>query len=150
MNLHLLLDLDELIHHVLVDVEPSGRIQDDHVEAVLRRVLQRRLRDVHRLVPGAHAEHGNALLVSIDLKLLDGRRPVDVAGRKERFLPLGLKLSCQLGGGRGLTCTLETCHHDDGDLPAGLQLDFRGLGAHQIHELLVYDFYDHLSRRQAV
>ena len=61
-------------------METSRCIQDNHVKSVLGCVFQCRLGNVHRLVFVAHGEHRNTYPVAVNLQLLYGSRPVDVAG----------------------------------------------------------------------
>ena len=73
VRLRALLDLGELLHQLLVDVEPAARVDDQHVAAVLLRLVERPLGDVDRVAAGA-------LLVDVRAGLgadLDraGRRP---------------------------------------------------------------------------
>ena len=74
------------------------------------------------------------------LQLFNSRRPVDIRPHHQSPPPLVLEMQSEFGGGRGLTCTLQTGHqHHRGGL--------RGLGercviaTHHLHELLV----DHLN-----
>ena len=113
-------------------------------------MLDRRLGNVHRRIFISHGKDFHALLFTVDLQLFNGCRTVHIAGDQKRFFALLLELSCQLGGGRRLTCSLKTRHHDDCDLLAGAKRDLRRLGTHECGHLLIYDLDDHLSRVQAV
>ena len=114
------LDLDKLLHHGLIDLKPSGRIQEYQVTAFLFCVLHCRFCDIHRRIVLSHGEYGNTHLFTVDLQLLNGCRAVDIAGRQQGIPSFGLEFSRQLCGGGRLTGALETDHHDHRDLILGL------------------------------
>ena len=87
---------------------------------MLRGMLYGCFGNVHGLVIVSHGKYFHALLLTVDLKLLDGSRTVDVTGHKKWLSALLLQLSGNLGRSGGLTCALETGHHNDGDLIGGL------------------------------
>ena len=104
-------------HHLLVDAQPAGGVDDDHVVLAAPGLLQRlprdgdrvahavtRLRGVHR-DSGALAEH---------LELLDGVGPLQVGGDQHRRVALPLEPQRELGRQRGLTGALQAGQHDDG------------------------------------
>ena len=82
-----LLEVGELLHQLLVDVQPAGGVDDQHVLAVTLRLVERPRGDLARVAVGALLVDGRAgLLPDLD-ELLDGRGPVDVAGRERHVLP---------------------------------------------------------------
>ena len=137
-------------HHVLINVKTARCIQDHQIVAVLAGMLQSCPGDVRRLVAVTHGKDFHSLLFSIHLELFDSGRTVYVTGHKERFLPFQFIFSRQFCGGRCLTCTLETCHHNNSDGASRLELDLCGLGSHEGNQLLIDDLDDHLSRVQPV
>ena len=142
--------LNQLCHHIFIDVKTSGSIDDNDVKIVLRGMFHRRFCNVYRAVLIAHGKYFHALLLSVDLQLFDRCRPVDITCH-EKYLPAFLlELSGKLCCCGRLTCSLKTGHHDDGDCLAGLQCDLGCLRAHQPDHLFVYNLDDHLSRIQSV
>ena len=80
------LDALELVHQLLVHMEPAGGVQEHHVVAVLPGVLDGGPGDVHR-VGLTHLEHRNVQLSAHHLQLLDGGGAVDIAGGQQGRLP---------------------------------------------------------------
>ena len=143
------LDGPKLIHQLLVHVEPAGGVQKDHVVAVLEGVLHRGLGDVHGInLP--HLEDGDVQLLAHHFQLLDGGGAVDVAGHQQGALAVLLfHKARQLGHVGGLAGALKAHHHHNG---GGLGGDGQlGAGAaHELGELLVDDFDNHLGRGEGL
>ena len=72
------LDVLQLGHERLINVQTAGRVEKDKVVAVFFRVLDAGLGDRDRIAL-PHLEHGNIELAADGLKLLDGSRAVHVA-----------------------------------------------------------------------
>ena len=140
-----LLDLLELAHHLLVHVQTSRRIQNHHIMSVLLCVSHGFTGNLHRLVIAAHGKDFHFLFLSVDLQLLHSGRSVDVTGYQQGLLALQFQLARDLGGGGGLTGTLQAGHHNDGNGLSRLHGNLRGFAAHQGNQLLVYDLDHHLS-----
>ena len=73
-------------------------------------------------------------------------RTIDITGYQKRFSALCLHLSGNLCRGRRLTCTLKTCHHNDGDLTCRTKRNLGCLRPHQSNEFFIYNLDYHLSR----
>ena len=144
------LDLLELCHHILIDMETSRRIQDHQIVSIFLCMLQRSLCDIRRLVVLSHGENFHALLLSVDLQLFDGRRTVHVTGYQQWLFALQLVFPGKLCRGRGLTCSLKTCHHDHRNGASRLQCDLCRLRSHQTDQFFVDDLDHHLPRIQSV
>src|SRR5919106_4904310 len=80
------LHASRLAHHVLVDVEATGRVNDDDVEALTLRVLQPRLRDLDGVL--AFGDDRYVDLLAERHELVDGSRAPQVGGDEERTLTL--------------------------------------------------------------
>ena len=108
-----------------------------------------RLRDVDRFLLIAHGKDRNALFGTVHFQLFDSRRAVNVRRHEERPLALGLVFACQLGSRRRFARALKASHHDDrhAALP---DRDLRGLGAHELDELVIDDLDDHLAGVQSI
>ena len=145
MHVHLLLDLLQFPHHILVHMQTSRRVQNHHIMPVFLRKGNRFPGDLHRTVVTAHGKDIHFLLPAVDLQLLNGGRPVDITGYQQRFLAFQFQLACDLGRSRGLAGTLQARHHKDGDRFSGLHGNLRGLAAHQGDHLLVDDLDHHLA-----
>ena len=140
-------DIGELRHQFLVHVEASGCIQKYHVVAVLIRVHQSGLGNLHRGNGVTHGEYRDIQLRTNHFQLLDSGRAVNVAGDQQRTFALFFIHTGQLGTVGGFTCALQTYHHDDGRrLRRNLQLC---LGStHEIDQLIVDDFDNLLGGNQ--
>jgi hypothetical protein len=103
----------ELGHQLLVDVQPSAGVHDQHVLALLARTLQRPRCDIHRVAFGALLVDVRPRLRAHLDELLDRRRPVHVAGgHRHRAAVLDPQVPRQLRGGSRLARALQTGHHD--------------------------------------
>ena len=79
MNSLAVLTASCLLHHRLVDGQTARRIDDDHVVAVLTRMLDGVLGNLHRIAVSLLGVDLDANLAAEHLQLVDGRRTVDVA-----------------------------------------------------------------------
>jgi hypothetical protein len=103
VRLDRLLDVGQLLHQVLVDVQAARGIDDQDVLAVALGLVERPARDVDRVAVGALLVDGRAGLGADLDELLDGGGPVDVAGRDgNRGVVLLFEVPRELGGGRRL------------------------------------------------
>ena len=106
------LDVLELLHESLVNVETSGGVDNKDIVTVVLSVFQGFAGDSHR----AYLTHFKDLYVSLltdYLKLIDSSRTVDVAGSQQGTVSFLFQELSQLCGMGGLTGTLESAHHDD-------------------------------------
>ena len=130
-----------------IPVKTSCGIEDNNVQSFLLGMLQCCLCNRNGTVTGSHCEARYALLLGIDLQLVNGCRTVDVAGNQQRLLALCLKLSGKLGRRSRFTCTLKTAHHDHGCF-SGTKRDLGRFRPHQSDHFFIYDFDNHLARGQ--
>ena len=108
------------------------------------------LRDIHRLLILAHGKYLYALLLAVDLQLLNRSRTIDVTGYQQYLAALAFQLSGQLGCRGGFTGSLKTHHHQNGHFTGVTKLQLCGLAAHQGNQFLMDNLYHLLSRRQTV
>ena len=107
-------------------------------------------RDLDRADLIAQGEERNLHLLCIDTQLIDRRRTVDIAGNEDRCAARRLELPRQLRRGCRLTGTLETHHHDDGNLARRTKGDLGRLRTHHLGELVIDDLDNRLRRCEAV
>ena len=81
VRLDALLDVRELLHQRLVDVQAAAGVDDQDVLAVALGLIERPAGDVDRVLVGALLVDRRARLAADLDQLLDGGRAVDVAGR---------------------------------------------------------------------
>ena len=102
-------DAHELLHELVVDVQPAGGVDDGHV-ALLAREGDAVARDVDRVDVGAGRVDRHADALGQRDELVDGGRTVDVGGDQHRALAVLLEQLGQLGAGRGLARALQAGH----------------------------------------
>ena len=143
-------DPDHLVHHRGVDLEATGGVHQDGVEALGLGLLNARGGDGFRLGVGAQAEDLNADLAAEGFQLVDGRRAVDVGTHQQGLASFLLEVKAELGGGGGFTGTLQARHQDNGWRPFFAGSRQRSvLAAHGFHELLVDHLDEFLVRADA-
>ena len=149
VGLHRGLDVPQLVHQRLVDVQTAGGIQKYHVVAVVGGVFHRLPGDGHG-VDLPHFKHGNVQLLAHHLQLVDGGGTVHVAGHQQGpFAVLAAHEARQLCAVSGFTGALETHHHHHRrSLRRGGKTGVAA--AHELGKLLVDDLDDLLGGGQAL
>jgi len=138
----------DLAHQRFIDGQAAGGVNQQHVEVVLARMVQRRAGDVDRLLVCRAREPLGPGLFGHGLELFDGGRAVDVARDREHFLLALLdQVLGQLGGGGGLARALQAGHQDHGRRLGG-EVDVGHARAHGGSQLAVDDAHQHLARRE--
>ena len=142
------LDLAELIHERLVNLQAAGRIDDDKIVAVILGAAHRLPADLHRFFFRAALKHRHAHARAQHLKLFDSGRTVHVGGHKQRPVALALEHEGKLGAVRRLAGALQAAQHDDGRRRRG-RSEAGFPAAHEGGELLIDNLHHHLRRREA-
>ena len=148
----------QLLHERIVDMEATRGVQDEHVDLLGLRGLQRAAAQPDRdaggpAVLGAlvrlgvehHLRLASAFapdLVGHDPQLLDRRGTLKVGGRHHHALAPALEVRGELAAGGRLAGALQTAHHHDGRC----RLDEHDVALHRPHQLdeAVVDDTDHL------
>ena len=146
--MNILFNICKLLHHILVDMKTTGCIDKHHILLVCFRMLDCCFRNIYRFLLISHGKYFHALFLTIDLQLCDSRRTVNITGNQERFLTFGLQLACKLRNCGGLTCTLQTCHHEHCDLISRTKRQLCCLTSHKFHKFIIYNLDHHLARIQ--
>ena len=147
VGVHLTLDRLEFFHHLLVDVESSGRVDDDDVAGRLPGVVDRLDGDVDR-APSPGRVDGHADLRTEHFELVDGGRAVHVGGHEDRRAAFRFEMRRQLRRKRGLPRALQSGDHDHGR--GHRRVLQRGRGrSHQRNEFVVDNFNNELAGREA-
>jgi hypothetical protein len=135
----------QLLHQRLVDVQAAGRVDDQHVLAVALGLVERPGGDLDGVAVRALLVHGRAGLATDLDELLDGRRPVDVAGGDgDRRLALLAQPARELRARGRLARALEARHQDHGRRARRERQPGR-LPAHQRGQLVADDLDDLLA-----
>src|SRR5262249_55078983 len=107
------IDLFQLVHRHLIDVQPTGRVEDDRVDERLLGAGQGIAANVHG--SGRHlAVNGDVDLFAENLELIDGGGALQVGGDEHRLAAAPAQRQCQFAGGGGLALTLKAAEHNDG------------------------------------
>ena len=146
VGMHRVLQAAQLVHHVLVDLQPARGVDDDHAIARAPRLLDAGARDLHdvlrrrdRRTPGRRAA---CRASRAGRSRRDGTRRAAIEAR----LPsLALQLARELGGGGRLARALQPDQHDDRRRD-GAELEPLAPLAEHRGELVVDDL-DELLRR---
>lgn len=130
------MNLLQLFHQRFIYMQAARCIDKDIIQIVILRMLNRLSGDLHRTRLISQREDGNLNLVTQHLQLLNRRRTVDVRRYEQRAVIALLQQLRQLTGGGSLTCTLQTCHHDDSRRLVRLR-QLRLASAHQLGQFLI-------------
>ena len=142
-----LADSVKLLHQRLVDVQAAGGIQNHHVALMLTGVFDRLQRGLDRILRAVFIDR-HADLTADDLKLLDGRRAIDIAADQQRTLAVLFQPVRQLGGHRRFARALQAAEHEHRNRGRAV-LQPRVRAAHQFRQLFVDDLDDLLLGAQA-
>ena len=138
-------EVGDLGHHVLVDVEPAGGVDDDGDGADLAGAIEALGDDLARRGVGPAVEDLDVELFAERLELIDCGGAIDVGGDQQGLVAGLLAAQGELGGGGGLAGALEADDEDDGGRLGGA-LEARGLGAEQGDEFVVDDLDQAVER----
>ena len=144
-------DLDELIHHRVINAEPAGRVQDDDTAIGLTRSFDAATTQLHGIRIRPHisrTEDRHIDRAAQGLQLLHCCRTIRVCRHQLRGPSLLLEAQGKLAGDRGLAAPLQSYQQNDGRRAIG-QLQGIGCPTQQSHELVVDDLDDLLSRGEA-
>ena len=141
----MLLQTADLVHHLLINSQSAGSIDDDYVVALGFSLLYGMVGNLVDIFVVRLAIHWNADTLTDDFQLVDGGRAIDVARYEQRLLMLLLLEHIgELAAERGLTRALKTRHQDDRRL--ALQLELGSLTTHELGQFIVHNLHHQLSR----
>ena len=135
------LDCGDLFHHLLVDSQTTGGIDNHDIVAFCTCFADRVHRDLHRILVFEFHINRHSYLFADHAQLLDSGRTIHVAGCQQRlFIFLCLQQIRQLARKSRFTGTLQTGHQDD--CRATLQIQIGCRSSHQFSQLVMHDL-DH-------
>ena len=133
-----------LVHHLLIDGQTTGGIDDYHVVTFGFSLLQGVFGNRDDVFVLQFRVDGNANLFSHHVQLLDSSRAIDVASHEQRLLvALVLQHIGEFARERGLTRTLQSRHQNNGRSVLELQVD--SLTTHEFSQLVVHKLHHELS-----
>jgi len=135
-------DLAELVEEGLVEVEASGGVEDEDLDAVFVGLGAGAGDDLEGVFFLGPAVDGDVEALAQDLELLHGGRAGEIARHQGDALALALEAEAELGGGGGLAGAVEADEEKaqgalggEGGVAVGEELD----------EFVVEDFYELLA-----
>src|SRR5687768_2770171 len=146
VGLDRLLELLELLHHLVVDLEATGGVDENDAIARAARLVDAVSGDLHDVLMPALGVHGNVELLAERLELVDRGRPIDIGGDESRLTAFGLELARQLGRRGRFPGALQADHHDDGRRHRAQLQTLASLAQHR-GELVVDDLHQLLGGR---
>ena len=139
----------QLLHELVVDVQPARGVDDDDVVADRAGFGERALGARHRIHLAGRVVHPHAGLLRDDRQLLDRRRAPHVGRHHDRVAALLRQPLRQLAGRRGLARALQPEHQNHAR--PGRRFLQPALGiAEQREQLIANDLDDLLARGQAL
>ena len=141
-------DVDDgpcLAQQLLVDVQASGGVDDDRVVPGERRTADRLARDGDGVALGDRRMHGDSGARGDDAQLLDGSRPLQVAGDEHRSAALRRQMLRELAGDGRLARTLQAGEDDDGGC-ASREVERDVLATERCTQLRIDRTHDVLTR----
>ena len=140
----------DLVHHLGIDVQSAGGVDDHHIDELELGLTDRRLGNRHRLLRDIGWEEGHANIIGQGFQLFDGRRAIHVGRHHHHGLFLAfLEEARQLAGRGGLTRTLQARHEDHGRR-RGIQRQVFVGRAHHGFQLGLDDLHERLAWGQAL
>src|SRR5665213_3381714 len=140
------LDLLELRHQALVDLQPPRGVDDDGRNPEPARLGDAVARDLHRIALALVVDRQIDLLAE-GLELIDRRGPIDVGRDQQRAAALLFEPQRELARVRRLARTLKPDHDVHGRRRIAVGQARRG-AAQQVHQLVVDQLDDALRRAQ--
>ena len=149
-RLHPVAQLDEFLHQRLVDLQPAGGVENDHVNAVRLGLGHRAVGDLEHVLFAAHQETRQIKLPGQGLDLVHRGGPVNVRADEQRFAILGGEQAGELAAGGGFAGAVQAAHHQAERLgKAARQVELAAIGTEQRDHFIADDFDDLLPRLDA-
>ncbi len=139
----------ELVHELLVDVEPAGRVDDEDVASLRAGLVEALFRHLDRVLRRAVEVDRDLNLLAELLELVDRGRALEVRGHERRRFPFLAEEQRELGRRGRLPRALQAGEKDDGRRTAG-ERELRASLAHDRGQLVVDDLDHLLPRRKAL
>ena len=134
----------DFVHHLLIDGQTTGGIDDDEVAILLAGLFYGVLSYLDGLFVVGLGIDRYPYLLTEHSQLFDGGGTIHVAGHEHGALgPLGAQHLGQLAREGGFTRTLETRHQDDGRRAGDIDVDC--FSTHEFGEFVVNDFHHELA-----
>ena len=105
-------DLGELGHQVGFVLQPSGRVDQQHIDAFRAGAFERLEGDAGRIGADLLGDHLRANALAPHFELIDGRGAERVGGGEHDAQALALELMRHLGGGGGLAGAVHPDHQE--------------------------------------
>ncbi len=144
------LELLHLGHHFLIDMQAAGRVQQQHVVGLQRRLGQGALGDRDRCFARQRGREAGADLRRQGLQLQNGRGTVNVGADHQHFLVLFFDQPArEFSGAGGFAGALQSRQHDD-DGTLSAQVEAGARLAHEPGQFLMHHLDEGLAGREAL
>ena len=130
---------DRLIHHLLIDTQTARGIDDHNIDAMSDRIIQTGTSHLNRItdtITRFGCPHLNARALTDNLKLADSIGALKVRGNKQNALSLFAQPLTKLSGQSRLTCTLQTCEHENCRASLG-KMQLSGFATQDLNKFIV-------------
>ena len=145
LRLDSLFDSGNLGHHLLVNSETTGRIDDHNIVAIDLSLSDGFLGFLNGIAYLFARENLGINLLAKNAQLFDSSGTIDVVGNEHDFLAFfRLEIVGELGGKGCLTRTLQTGEQDNSRI--AFQVQLHGFCTHQGGQFVVGDLHHQLSR----
>src|ERR1041385_3480602 len=108
------LEMLQLVHHLVVDLQSARRIEDHQPITLVERLSDTGPRDLHDVVGGTISVDRDIEIATERLQLIYGCGAIDVGGNESSRASFGLEFSRQFAGGCRFSGPLESDHHYHG------------------------------------
>ena len=141
----MILEITDLIHHLLIDGKTTGSIDDNHVIAIGLCLLDSMVGNNTYILIIRLTIYRNTNLFTHNMELLDSSRTVNVAGNEQWLLTfLCLEHIGKLAAECSFTRTLKTAHEDDGRMTFELQWSL--FSTHEFCKFIMNQLHHQLTR----
>ena len=131
------LDAGQLVHQRFIHMQATGGIDDQHIAAIVARMLHGFLHRFNRILR-ALFKYGHVNLLAHHLQLTDSGRTVNIAGGQQRLFAFFYQVIGQLAAHGGFTSALQAAQHIN-SRHRGRPGKFGVAAAHQRGQFLVYN-----------
>ena len=112
---------DQFLHQRLVNLQPAGGVENQHVAVVRSGEIQRFAGDFQNVRLAAFDENRHFNLFAERFQLVHGRRAINVRRHEQRLAALLLQQPRELAAGSGFAGAVQTDHQDASRIAAEIQ-----------------------------
>ena len=103
---------DEFLHHCIIDLQPAGGVENDHVDAVRLGLGHRAVGDLEHVLLAAHQETWQTELLGQGFELIHRGGAVNIRANEQRFAILVGEQAGEFSAGGGFAGAVQAAHHE--------------------------------------